>query len=47
MLETLARFDSPEQALETIGALAVEPILPRIDTSGAEPRILLPGDPGY
>jgi hypothetical protein len=47
MLQTLANFDSPEQALETIGALAVEPILPRIDTSGAEPRVLLPGDPGY
>ena len=47
MLETLARFDAPEQALETIGAIAVEPILPRIDTSGAEPRVLLPGDPGY
>jgi 8-oxo-dGTP pyrophosphatase MutT (NUDIX family) len=47
MLETLARFDSPEQALERVGAVAVEPILPRIDTSGAEPRVLLPGDPGY
>jgi 8-oxo-dGTP pyrophosphatase MutT (NUDIX family) len=47
MLETLSRFDSPEEAIETVGALAVEPILPRVDTSGAEPRILLPGDPGY
>ena len=47
MLETLARFGSPEEALETVGALAVEPILPRVDTSGQEPRILLPGDPGY
>jgi len=46
-LETLARFGSPEDALETIGALTVEPILPRIDTSGTEPRVLLPGDPGY
>jgi 8-oxo-dGTP pyrophosphatase MutT (NUDIX family) len=46
-LETLARFESPEDALETIGALTVEPILPRIDTSGTEPRVLLPGDPGY
>jgi 8-oxo-dGTP pyrophosphatase MutT (NUDIX family) len=47
MLETLAQFASPEEALETIGALAVEPILPRVDTSGPEPRVLLPGDPGY
>jgi len=46
-LETLARFESPEQALEAIGAVTVEPILPRIDTSGPEPRVLLPGDPGY
>ena len=47
MLETLARFPSPEEAIETIGALAVEPILPRVDTSGPQPRILLPGDSGY
>ena len=47
MLETLARFASPDEALETIGAVAVEPILPRVDTSGPEPRILLPGDLGY
>jgi 8-oxo-dGTP pyrophosphatase MutT (NUDIX family) len=47
MLETLGRFDSPEEAIEKIGGLAVEPILPRVDTEGPEPRILLPGDPGY
>jgi 8-oxo-dGTP pyrophosphatase MutT (NUDIX family) len=46
-LETLARFRSPEEALAVVGAAAPEPILPRIDTSGAEPRVLLPGDPGY
>jgi 8-oxo-dGTP pyrophosphatase MutT (NUDIX family) len=46
-LETLSRFASPEEALTTIGAVAVEPILPRIDTSGPEPRVLLPGDPDY
>jgi 8-oxo-dGTP pyrophosphatase MutT (NUDIX family) len=46
-LEALARFDSPAEALEEIGAAAVEPILPRIDTSGPEPQVLLPGDPGY
>jgi 8-oxo-dGTP pyrophosphatase MutT (NUDIX family) len=47
MLQTLGRFTTPEKALETVGALTVEPILPRVDTSGPEPRILLPGDPGY
>jgi 8-oxo-dGTP pyrophosphatase MutT (NUDIX family) len=47
MLETLARFASPDEALETIAAVAMEPILPRVDTSGSEPRILLPGDLGY
>jgi len=46
-LETLARFGSPDEALKTVGAVAPEPILPRIDTSGPEPRVLLPGDPGY
>ena len=46
-LETLARFDSPEDLLAAVRAVAVEPILPRIDTSGPEPQVLLPGDPGY
>jgi 8-oxo-dGTP pyrophosphatase MutT (NUDIX family) len=46
-LETLARFDSPEAAIATVSSLTVEPILPRVDTTGDEPRILLPGDPGY
>jgi 8-oxo-dGTP pyrophosphatase MutT (NUDIX family) len=46
-LETLARFGSPDEALEAVAAVAPEPILPRIDTSGPEPRVLLPGDPGY
>ena len=46
-LETLARFGSPDEALATVGAVAPEPILPRIDTSGPEPRVLLPGDPEY
>ena len=47
MLQTLTNFATPEEALETVGSLTVEPILPRVDTSGPEPRILLPGDPGY
>jgi 8-oxo-dGTP pyrophosphatase MutT (NUDIX family) len=46
-LQTLARFGSPEEALATVGSLTVEPILPKVDTSGEVPRILLPGDEGY
>jgi 8-oxo-dGTP pyrophosphatase MutT (NUDIX family) len=46
-LETLARFRSPDEALAAVRAVAPEPILPRIDTSGPEPQVLLPGDPGY
>jgi 8-oxo-dGTP pyrophosphatase MutT (NUDIX family) len=46
-LQTLARFGSPGEALSAVGAVAPEPILPRVDTSGPEPRVLLPGDPGY
>jgi|RhiMetdeSRZDD1v2_1073273.scaffolds.fasta_scaffold12412_10 8-oxo-dGTP pyrophosphatase MutT (NUDIX family) len=47
MLQTLTNFATPEEALDTVASLTVEPILPRVDTSGPEPRILLPGDPGY
>jgi 8-oxo-dGTP pyrophosphatase MutT (NUDIX family) len=47
MLQTLTNFATPEEALDTVAALTVEPILPRVDTSGPEPKILLPGDPGY
>jgi 8-oxo-dGTP pyrophosphatase MutT (NUDIX family) len=47
MLQTLARFATPHDALSAVGAVAPEPILPRIDTSGPEPQVLLPGDPGY
>jgi 8-oxo-dGTP pyrophosphatase MutT (NUDIX family) len=46
-LQTLARFATPEEAMSAVGAAAPEPILPRIDTSGPEPQVLLPGDPGY
>jgi 8-oxo-dGTP pyrophosphatase MutT (NUDIX family) len=46
-LETLARFGSPDEALTAVAAVAPEPILPRIDVSGPEPRVLLPGDPDY
>ena len=46
-LETLARFSTPDEAMEAVRAATVEPILPRIDTSGPEPQVLLPGDPGY
>ena len=46
-LQTLARFATPEEAMRAVGDVAPEPILPRIDTSGPEPQVLLPGDPGY
>jgi 8-oxo-dGTP pyrophosphatase MutT (NUDIX family) len=46
-LETLARFGSPDEALAAVRSATLEPILPRIDTSGPEPQVLLPGDPGY
>ena len=37
----------PEEALAAARDAQVEPILPRVDESGDEPRILLPGDWGY
>ena len=46
-LQVLSRFATAEDALEATRAANVEPILPRVDTSGDEPRILLPGDYGY
>ena len=46
-LEVLARYANAEEALATAREAQVEPILPRVDASGPEPRILLPGDYGY
>ena len=46
-LEVLSGFATAEEALEATRAANVEAILPRVDTSGDEPRILRPGDWGY
>ena len=46
-LQVLAKYESAEEALAAAREANVEPILPRVDASGDEPRILLPGDWGY
>jgi 8-oxo-dGTP pyrophosphatase MutT (NUDIX family) len=46
-LQVLAGYGSADQALEAAREANIQPILPRVDASGDEPRILLPGDWGY
>ena len=46
-LQVLAKYETAEEALTAAREAQVEPILPRVDASGEEPRILLPGDWGY
>jgi 8-oxo-dGTP pyrophosphatase MutT (NUDIX family) len=46
-LEALLEFKSAEEALEASQSRKIEPILPRIASIEGEPRILLPGEPGY
>jgi 8-oxo-dGTP pyrophosphatase MutT (NUDIX family) len=46
-LQVLSRYATAEEALAAARDAQVEPILPRVDESGDEPRILLPGDWGY
>ncbi len=46
-LQVLSHYGTAEEALTAARAANVEPVLPRVDTSGDEPRILLPGDWGY
>jgi 8-oxo-dGTP pyrophosphatase MutT (NUDIX family) len=46
-LQVLTRYANAEEALATAREAQIEPILPRVDASGGEPRILLPGDYGY
>jgi 8-oxo-dGTP pyrophosphatase MutT (NUDIX family) len=46
-LQVLSRYGSAEEALTAAREANIEPILPRVDASGEEPRILLPGDWGY
>ena len=46
-LQALSKYGTAEEALAAAREANVEPILPRVDASGDEPRILLPGDWGY
>jgi 8-oxo-dGTP pyrophosphatase MutT (NUDIX family) len=46
-LQRLCAFANAEEALTATRTANVQAILPRVDASGDEPRILLPGDPGY
>jgi 8-oxo-dGTP pyrophosphatase MutT (NUDIX family) len=46
-LQVLSRYATADEALAAARDANVEPILPRVDASGDEPRILLPGDWGY
>jgi 8-oxo-dGTP pyrophosphatase MutT (NUDIX family) len=46
-LEALGEFASADEALAAARSRTVEPILPKVAVVEGEPRILLPGDPGY
>jgi 8-oxo-dGTP pyrophosphatase MutT (NUDIX family) len=43
----LAEFATSDEALATYRERTVEPILPKVVEDGAEPRVVLPGDPDY
>jgi 8-oxo-dGTP pyrophosphatase MutT (NUDIX family) len=43
----LAEFRTSDEALAAYRERTVEPILPKIVEDGAEPRVVLPGEPGY
>ena len=47
LLEGLASFVTVAGLLEHAAGLDVEPILPRVLPGAAEPRVVLPGEPGY
>jgi 8-oxo-dGTP pyrophosphatase MutT (NUDIX family) len=46
-LESLAGFQTSEEALEAARGKPVEAILPRVIGEGSEQRVVLPGEPGY
>jgi 8-oxo-dGTP pyrophosphatase MutT (NUDIX family) len=46
-LEQLAQFQSATALLEHARVKEIQPIQPRVLTSGKTPRIVLPGEPGY
>jgi 8-oxo-dGTP pyrophosphatase MutT (NUDIX family) len=47
LLEGLVAFASVGELLDHARELDVRPILPRVVLGGDEPRVLLPGEPGY
>jgi 8-oxo-dGTP pyrophosphatase MutT (NUDIX family) len=46
-LEQLSAFETAEAVLDHARGQTVEPVEPRVITSGETARILLPGEPGY
>jgi 8-oxo-dGTP pyrophosphatase MutT (NUDIX family) len=46
-LEALSEFASADEALAAARSRKVEPVMPKVTAVDGEPRILLPGDPGY
>ncbi len=46
-LQALAEFASVDEALAAARSREVKPIMPKVAVVDGEPRILLPGDPGY
>jgi 8-oxo-dGTP pyrophosphatase MutT (NUDIX family) len=46
-LDWLAEFRTSDEALAAYRQRTVEPILPKVVEEGNEPRVVLPGEPGY
>jgi 8-oxo-dGTP pyrophosphatase MutT (NUDIX family) len=46
-LRWLSEFRTSDEALAAYRERAIEPILPKVVEDGAEPRVVLPGEPGY
>jgi 8-oxo-dGTP pyrophosphatase MutT (NUDIX family) len=46
-LQWLAKFQTSAEALAAYRERPLEPILPKVVEDGAEPRVVLPGDPDY
>lgn len=46
-LRWLAEFRTSDEAMAAYRERPIEPILPKVIEDGAEPRVVLPGEPGY
>lgn len=46
-LRWLAEFRTSDEAMAAYRERTLEPILPKVVEDGAEPRVVLPGEPGY